>query len=102
MNSPLPKAAYHKNAHIYKVLANEKRLEILNILKTYKQASVEDLLTVTGMSKSNMSQHLALLRLNGLVVAIKKGITVTYKIVDPRIVGPCKILHQLRAKDLVV
>lgn len=102
MNSPLPKAAYQKNAHIYKILANEKRLEILNILKTHKQASVEDLISVTGMSKTNLSQHLALLRLNGLVVPIKKGIKVTYKIVDPRIVEPCKILHQLRGKELVV
>lgn len=101
MKSPLPKEAYQKNALIYKILANEKRLEILNILKV-KESSVENLLLITKISKSNLSQHLALLRLNGLVVAVKKGITVSYKIVDPRIVEPCKILHQLRGKELVV
>ncbi|MFA5132420.1 MAG: metalloregulator ArsR/SmtB family transcription factor [Candidatus Paceibacterota bacterium] len=101
MKSPLPKEAYQKNALIYKILANEKRLEILNILKI-KESSVEDLLAITKISKSNLSQHLALLRLNGLVVADKKGITVSYRIVDPRIVEPCKILHQLRGRSLVV
>lgn len=101
MQSPLPKEAYQKNALIYKILANEKRLEILNILKV-KESSVEELLAITKISKSNLSQHLSLLRLNGLVVAFKKGITVSYKIVDPRIVEPCKILHQLRGRELVV
>lgn len=102
MKSPLPKEAYKKNALIYKILANEKRLEILNILKVKEKSSVEDLLAITKMSKSNLSQHLSLLRLNGLVVAVRKGVTVSYKIVDPRIVDPCKILHQLRGRDLVV
>lgn len=101
MQSPLPKEAYQKNALIYKILANEKRLEILNILKV-KESSVEELLSITKISKSNLSQHLSLLRLNGLVVAVKKGISVSYTIVDPRIVEPCKILHQLRGRDLVV
>jgi hypothetical protein len=35
--SPLPKDAYLKNAGVYKVLANSKRLEILNILNSLKK-----------------------------------------------------------------
>ena len=100
MKTPLPKDAYKKNALIYKVLANPKRLEVLNILKK-KETSVEEILSVTKLPKANLSQHLALLRKNGLVVPRKEGLRVFYRIVDPRIVDPCKILHSLRLRELV-
>lgn len=100
MKSPLPKEAYHKNAHIYKILANSHRLEILNLLKKGEHA-VEELLAVTKLSKANLSQHLALLRHNGLVKTRKKGLNVFYSIIDTRIVAPCKILHELRSRQLV-
>lgn len=101
MKSPLPKEAYEKNALIYKILANSKRLEILNILKL-NETSVENLLNITKLPKANLSQHLALMRHNGLVVPPREGLNIFYRIVDPRIVEPCKILHQLRNKDMVV
>jgi ArsR family transcriptional regulator len=99
--SPLPKDAYSKNAHIYKILGNPKRLEMLNILKG-GETGVDQLLQITKLSKANLSQHLALLRHTGLVKTRRDGLNVFYRIVDPRIVDPCKILHQLRGKHLVV
>lgn len=101
MKSPLPKEAYNKNAHIYKILANPKRLEILNLLKG-KEMSCEEMLKITKMPKANLSQHLALLRHNGLVQTRREGLNIFYKIVDSRIVEPCKILHQLRGRHIVV
>lgn len=100
MKSPLPKQAYLRNAHIYKILANSKRLEILNVLKL-GETPVEKLLKITRASKANLSQHLALLRHNGLVQTRKSGLNVYYRIVDPRIVEPCSILHNLRGKHMV-
>lgn len=102
MKTALPKEAYHHNAHIYKILANAKRLEILNLLKANKEMSVEDMLKIIKVSKANLSQHLALLRHNGLVRTRREGQNVHYKIVDGRIIEPCKILHQLRHKHMVV
>ncbi|MCC2630419.1 MAG: transcriptional regulator, ArsR family [Candidatus Paceibacter sp.] len=101
LKSPLPQEAYNKNANIYKILANSKRLEILNILKL-GETGVEDLLKITKLSKANLSQHLALMRHNGLVHTRREGLNVFYRIVDPRIVEPCKILHELRHRQLVV
>jgi len=101
LKSPLPKEAYQKNALIYKILANPKRLEILNILKK-KETSVEDLLKITKLPKANLSQHIALLRHNGLVVPRRDGLNIHYRIVDARIVEPCKILHMLRHRHQVV
>ena len=101
LKSPLPQEAYDKNANIYKILANSKRLEILNILKM-QETGVEDLLKITKLSKANLSQHLALMRHNGLVQTRREGLNIFYRIVDPRIVEPCKILHQLRHRQLVI
>lgn len=101
MKSPLPQEAYQRNALIYKILANPKRLEVLNLLKK-RELSVEEMLKVTKLSKANLSQHLALLRHNGLVQTRRVGLNIIYKIVDPRIVEPCKILHGLRHRHLVV
>ena len=99
--SVLPKEAFEKNALIYKILANPKRLEILNLLKR-EETSVEDLLKITKLPKANLSQHLALMRHNGLVIPRRAGLNIYYSIIDPRIVEPCKILHELRHQDLVV
>jgi len=101
LKSPLPQEAYSKNANIYKILSNSKRLEILNILKI-QETGVEDLLKITKLSKANLSQHLAIMRHNGLVQTRRSGLNIFYRIVDPRIVEPCKILHQLRHRQLVV
>lgn len=95
MKSPFPKATYERNAEIYKILANPKRLEILNILKKYGERTVEQLIKTVNLPKANVSQHLALLRHAHLVTVQRNGLNACYKIVDPRIVEPCRILHQL-------
>jgi ArsR family transcriptional regulator len=100
MKPVLPKEAYHKNAHVYKILANAKRLEILNLLKN-GELPVEEMLKVVRISKANLSQHLALLRHSGLVRTRREGLNVYYKIIDRRIVEPCALLHKLRLKHVI-
>jgi DNA-binding transcriptional ArsR family regulator len=95
MKSPFPKTTYIKNAEVYRILANPKRLEILNLLKL-REASVEQLLKVLKLPKANLSQHLALLRHNHLVTVRRQGLNKYYAIIDPRIVEPCRVLHNLR------
>ncbi len=90
----LPKIAFINNAKTYKLLANEKRLEILNNIK-YEEKRVEELVKILGVSKANVSQHLALLRHAGIVTGRRDGQSVYYKIVDAEIIKPCVILHNL-------
>lgn len=97
MKAVLPSIAFHHNAKLYKLLANEKRLQILNNIK-YRELSVEELLKITKLPKSNLSQHLALLRHSRLVHTRKQGLNVYYKIIDPDIIEPCAILHRLWLK----
>ncbi len=94
IKKPLPRRAYERNAEIYKILANPKRLEILNLLRE-QEMSVEDLVKTLGIAKANLSQHLALLRHANLVTVRPDGVTRHYNIIDPRIVEPCRILHAL-------
>ncbi len=101
IKSRLPQEAYDKNANIYKILANSKRLEILNLLKL-GEMGVEQILKITKLSKANLSQHLALMRHNGLVQTRRDGLNIYYRIIDPRIVAPCEILHDLRHRQLVI
>lgn len=94
IKQPLPRTAYRRNAETYKILANPKRLEILNLLRE-QEMSVEELVKTLGISKANVSQHLALLRHAELVTVRREGLNGYYNIIDPRIVEPCRILHQL-------
>ena len=94
LKRPLPRSAYERNAVIYKILANSKRLEILNLLRE-QEMPVESMVKELGISKANVSQHLALLRHAKLVTVHRKGLNAFYIIIDPRIVEPCRMLHQV-------
>lgn len=93
--SPFPRRVYERNATIYKLLANPLRLEILNVLQQNGETSVERMLQILGIRKANLSQHLSLLRHTRTVSVRKDGLNVYYKIVDPRIVEPCRILKDI-------
>lgn len=100
LRSPLPREAYRRNAAVYRVMANPIRLEVLNVLKG-RSASVEELTGLLRLRKANVSQHLGVLRQAGLVESWREGQSVFYRIVDPRIVAPCAILHELRTHRAV-
>ena len=94
MKQMIPSIAYTRNAEIYKLLANSKRLEILNRI-AQREYAVEELAKTLRVQKANVSQHLALLRQARLVTVRRNGKNSYYKISDPRIVEPCKILYKL-------
>ena len=95
--SSYSKDVFQKNAELYKVMANAKRLEILDTIKD-KEVTVNELSRVLGTRKSNTSQHLSYLRLVGLVVTRRQGKNIFYKIADPRIVEPNKIFNEIRKR----
>lgn len=94
IKSPFAKDVYERNAKIYRLLANPKRLEILNLLKL-KECSVDELSNIMGIRKANTSQHLTILRLLKLVNVRKQGKHVYYTLSDPRLIETCKALKDL-------
>lgn len=97
IKSRFTKEVYERNAQIYKMLANPKRLEILNAIID-KEATVTELSKLLGVRKANTSQHLMVLRYLGLVTVRRHGKNAFYKIVNPGLVEPCKILKDLYEK----
>lgn len=71
-------------AELLKVLANENRLFILCELAEEPQ-SVGNLLGKLDITQSGISQHLAILKANGILDYSKKAQTVIYSIKDERI-----------------
>jgi ArsR family transcriptional regulator len=69
-------------ARLLRALANERRLMILCQLSE-EEKSVGQLLPLVGLSQSALSQHLAVLREEGIVATRREAQTVWYRIADP-------------------
>jgi DNA-binding transcriptional ArsR family regulator len=85
---------FELHADVCQTLANPKRLRVLALLAKSEQ-SVGELAEVLGVPLSNVSQHLALLRSTGLVVARKTGQTVHYSLADRRIIEACTLIRSV-------
>ncbi|MBX7249065.1 MAG: metalloregulator ArsR/SmtB family transcription factor [Caulobacteraceae bacterium] len=68
-------------ARLLKALSNERRLMILCQLG-HRELAVGALQPLVGLSQSALSQHLAVLREEGLVSARREGQTISYRIAD--------------------
>ena len=91
---------YRKCSELFKVMSNAKRLEILNIIKD-KEVTVNEITEELGTRKSNTSQHLAYLRYVGIVQARRDGKNIFYKLADPKLVEPCKILSEVKLNKFI-
>ncbi len=69
-------------AALLKTLANERRLLVLCQLGD-RELSVGALQERLGLSQSALSQHLAILREEGVVATRRQGQTIFYRIADP-------------------
>lgn len=80
-----------------KLLANGKRLMILcNIVKEAK--SVGELAELVDLSQSALSQHLAKMRMQGLVEADKRGKAVYYRVSNPEVEAILSTLYLIYCK----
>ncbi|GAA0870556.1 metalloregulator ArsR/SmtB family transcription factor [Brevundimonas basaltis] len=87
-------ASATRAAALLKALSNEKRLMILCQLGD-RELQVGALRPLVGLSQSALSQHLALLREEGLVAARREGQAVFYRIADPAAVRVIATLAEI-------
>ena len=85
-------------ADLLKVLANENRLLILCELSK-EPMSVGALLEKLEITQSGISQHLAILKSNGILDYDKKAQTVVYSIKDERIYKVMQVLKETYCND---
>ncbi len=84
---------FENGARVAHALAHPLRLSILEMLRD-EGAYVMHLTTMLGRPQSNISQHLAILRDAGLVADAREGMTVVYRVRDPRIFD---VVDQMKA-----
>lgn len=77
---------------IFQVLANEKRLEILQLLRSGDR-NVSEMLEMLGLRQANLSQHLSLLKKSGLLTSVKRGREVYYRLSDNHITDALDNIH---------
>jgi DNA-binding transcriptional ArsR family regulator len=88
-----------EHAELCKVLTDPKRLRLIDVLR-HDERSVGELATQLGMTLPNVSQHLSVLRHQGLVSVRREGTTLYYRLSEPRIADACDIVHAIIADRL--
>ena len=98
-NANMKKEVFKLQAEICKTLANPKRLEIINALKD-GELSVGDLVESLGITKANVSQHLAVLRRSRVVDTRRDGVNIYYHINNPKIIEACSLMKSVLMEQL--
>lgn len=99
MDSTIAQQLQELHARVCKAIADPKRLMIINELRD-GPLSVGDLCEALGISQSNASQHLAVLRERGLVSTNRVGTSVYYTLRSPKIVQAVDLLREFLTEDL--
>jgi rhodanese-related sulfurtransferase/biotin operon repressor len=95
----LKKEAYKLHAQVCQVLSHPKRLEILDLLSEGEK-SLEELAQAMGVSKANVSQHLALMRQRNLVSARREGLRTYYRIANPKLLRAWEVMREVALEQL--
>ncbi len=96
---------FELHADVCKTIANPKRLKIIALLGS-REMSVGELAEIIGISLPNASQHLALLKAQGVVATRKQAQTVRYRLADRRIFQACTLtlavlLERMKQRGLI-
>jgi len=83
-------------AQLFKLLADETRLRILDMLGARKELCVKDLWERLGQSQPAVSHHLGLLRMAGLVDTRHEGKHIYYRIHQERFDELMGLIQQTR------
>jgi ArsR family transcriptional regulator len=89
---------YHQifqlHADVYSALANPKRLEIIQLLRD-QELPVGDIQTMLGIPQANISQHLSVLRDQGLAITRKQGTTIYYRLAHPNLIASTDLIREM-------
>ena len=95
-NRPL----YEVKAGLFKGLAHPIRIRILEVLSAEGEVPVATLLDRIGLEASHLSQHLAVLRRNSLVVSDRRGSLVYYRLAYPQVADLLRVARTLLGEIL--
>ena len=90
---------FELQSEISKTMANPLRLAILYFLKGGEK-TVNELALLVGVSQSNVSQHLALMRQRQIVKTRKSGVSIFYSVSNPKINQACDMIREVLLEQL--
>ena len=91
---------YEMQAEVCKILASPKRIEIINALKDTEK-TVSELVDILEIPKANVSQHLAIMRLKGILKSRRNGVNIFYSIASPKVIQACSLMKEVLMELLV-
>ncbi|MFV3076463.1 ArsR/SmtB family transcription factor [Niveispirillum fermenti] len=98
MNAPVLPVKTTDAAALLKAMGNERRLCVLLHLAEGEKA-VGELETLVGLSQSALSQHLALLRLEGMVQTRRQAQTIFYSLRGEAVTAVLSLLARIYPVD---
>lgn len=83
---------------VCKAISDPKRLLIISVLRD-GELSVGEIAATLGVSQSNASQHLAVLRERGIVTTRRSGTSVFYSLSSLKILTAIDLMREFVAED---
>jgi len=87
------------HAAVFAALAHPVRHELFHVLCEAERSPAE-LAEILGISRPNVSQHLAILSHQGLVRRSRENGRVVWHVVDPRLAQACALIDQVMEREL--
>lgn len=88
------KQIYTLHADVCKILANPKRLEILQTLR-HDELTVSEIVEKMGINKANISQHLAVMRAKGIVCQRREGQYIYYSVANHKVIQAFDLMREV-------
>lgn len=94
----MKKNIFALHASLLKAIAHEKRLEILQLLRAH-ELNVSQIVEMSGLRQSNVSQHLMVLKEAGVVIGNKRGKEIYYSVRHKNFVKASDLIRSVLIED---
>lgn len=88
------------HSDLMKALASPVRLEIMQLIRSH-ELTVGQIVQMSGLRQSHVSQHLSVLREAGIVLADKRGKEIYYSVRHENYVQACDLIRSVLMSDHV-
>lgn len=91
---------YQMQAGVCAALGNAKRIQIIDLLQDGEK-SAGTLAEELGITRANLSQHLQVMKTNGIVESRREGVSIYYRIANPKILAACRLMREVLMEQIV-
>ncbi len=85
---------FEMHANLLKALSHPRRLEIVNLLRD-QELCVSDIYEMLDLPQANISQHLMILRDEGILTTKRDGKQIFYSLTSPKIIEASDLLREV-------